>query len=59
MPLYSATRDGKIRVVQILIANGANVNVIDKKFGHTPLQSAQKNGYTEIVELLRKHGANE
>jgi ankyrin repeat protein len=44
--------------VELLIANGANVNAKDKYYP-TPLSIARDKGSEEIVELLRKHGAKE
>jgi ankyrin repeat protein len=45
-------------MVELLIANGANINATTNK-GHVPLWYAKEKGHTEIVELLRKHGAKE
>lgn len=44
-------------MVQILIANGANVNAADQD-GCTPLHCAAHNGHKEIAELLLDKGAN-
>ena len=43
------------QVVQILIANGADVNIPDHNHV-TPLQHAQEKGFTEIEEILVKSG---
>jgi len=55
-PLHLATYRGQRQVVELLIANGANVNE-KNKLDRTPLHDAIDRGRTEIVELLRKHGA--
>nr|HIA89001.1 ankyrin repeat domain-containing protein [Gammaproteobacteria bacterium] len=63
-PLYSAVQENRKKMVELLIAEGANVNA-KSRFGRaggvTPLDWAiQMNrtfGYgPEIADLLRKHG---
>ncbi|MHC4132803.1 MAG: ankyrin repeat domain-containing protein [Planctomycetota bacterium] len=54
-PLHFAAWTGRGDVVEILIKNGAEVN-IKNNFNHTPLRTANRNGKTEIVELLRGYG---
>ncbi len=51
-PLYVASTK---EVVDLLIANGADVNAKDNMFG-TPLDHTIRNKRTEIADLLRKHG---
>lgn len=46
------------QAVEFLIANGANVNLVNDN-GDTPLKIAIQNGNKEIIELLKKHGAKE
>jgi ankyrin repeat protein len=55
--LIIATAAGYRDVVEVLIANGADVNVADKK--GTPLAWAIHTGHPEIASLLRQHGAHE
>jgi len=61
-PLYSAAggNAGK-ETIELLIANGANINVIRKRGGsrgsETPLDRAIRKERTQIANLLRKHGA--
>ncbi|MDP7135593.1 MAG: ankyrin repeat domain-containing protein, partial [Planctomycetota bacterium] len=50
-PLHSATKE----VVELLIANGADVNAKDDN-GETSLNWAIFKGKTETADLLRKHG---
>ena len=45
--------------VELLVANGANVNAIvasSSYKGMTPLDRANQGKHTEIADLLRKHG---
>lgn len=49
-------KNGKTDVVELLLSNGANVNVTDKK-GTTPLALAKRGSRHQIIELLIKHGA--
>ena len=51
-PLYVASTK---EVVELLIANGADVNAKDNMFG-TPLDYTIRRKRTEIADLLRKHG---
>ena len=51
-PLYVASTK---EVVDLLIANGADVNAKDNMFG-TPLDFTIRQKRTEIADLLRKHG---
>ena len=59
-PLHEAVRYGHKGVVELLIAEGADVNaklVGDGPHkGKTPLDVANETNRTEIVNLLRKHG---
>jgi len=54
-PLQYAAKEGHTKVVELLIANGANVNAISV-YG-VPLDEAVERDETEIAELLRKNGA--
>ena len=56
-PLHSAVNSSK-QVVELLIANGANINAKDAS-GRTALHYAAREGHKEIVDLRRKHGAKE
>jgi ankyrin repeat protein len=50
-PLHHAARDGHKETVELLIANGADVNAKMKE-GTTPLHFAASKGHKEIDELL-------
>ncbi|MDP6306878.1 MAG: ankyrin repeat domain-containing protein [Verrucomicrobiota bacterium] len=54
-PLHAAARKGLKEVVELLIANGADVNV-KNRVGETPLDWAIRNDHTETAHFLRKHG---
>jgi len=52
-----ASQKGRIKVVEALLNNGADVNARTTD-GKTALQFASKKGYAEVKELLIKAGAN-
>jgi ankyrin repeat protein len=56
MPLHSAALYGHKAVVELLLANGADISA-KTPAGETSLQIATERGYKEIAELLRKHEA--
>ena len=55
--MHGAAFTGRMEVVELLIANGANVNAKDKD-GGTPLLHATLSGHRETVELLISKGAD-
>jgi hypothetical protein len=57
-PLYWAAHGGHKEIVELLIAEGANVNAKDEN-SLTPLDWAIYEDHPEIADLLRKHGAKE
>ena len=56
-PLMTASMLGFPRVVQLLLDNGADVN-IRSLFQTTALHAAVIDGYSRVVELLISHGAD-
>jgi len=56
-PLHYAVGEGHTKVVELLIANGADVNAKDEE-GWTPLHLAAYWGGKDIVELLIAEGAD-
>jgi ankyrin repeat protein len=56
-PLIIATGKGYKDVVEVLLANGADVNAADKM--GTPLAWAIHAGHPDIANLLRQHGGHE
>ena len=57
-PLRNAAFYGHKEIVELLIANGADVNAKDDVLELTPLHRAAAIGYKEIAELLITNGAN-
>ena len=57
-PIYQAAFFGKTEVVQLLLLNGANVNIKDTRKGWTPLHCAIAEGHSKIIELLVDNGAD-
>ena len=68
MPLHAATREGRHKIVAILLARGANPNALNE-FNWTPshMMVAMEHGitsrseeidYAEVDRLLGEHGAN-
>ena len=49
--LHMAAKNGHSETVELLIDNGANVNV-KTTFGYTPLHLAAKNGHPQTVQAL-------
>ena len=56
-PLHRAARHGYKESVELLIADGAEVNA-KNKWGFTPLHRAARYGHKELVELLIANGAD-
>ena len=54
--LFYAAKGGRLEVCRILLDNGAEVNVTDKK-GSQPITQAHKLKKTEVVDLLIERGA--
>ena len=52
-----AVQKGKTETVKLLLANGADVNAVDKK-GRTALMIAAQEGRTKMVKLLLANGAD-
>lgn len=57
--LMSASAQGDIEIVKILLANGADVNVKGYDGDYSALVAASESDHSEIVELLKKAGAKE
>lgn len=55
--LHWAASYGQVNSVQLLIANGAEVDVLGPE-GETPLLMAADGGHHEVVRLLLNEGAN-
>jgi len=55
--LMMASTFNFLEEVDLLIKNGADVNIQDNKYGGTALMAAAENNFIEIVKLLVKAGA--
>lgn len=56
-PIHDAAFDGEIELVEILIANGADVDERDVH-GYTPLHIAIQEGNTDVAKALINNGAD-
>jgi ankyrin repeat protein len=56
-PLIQAINRGQLKVVKVLIAHGADVNLKNSS-GVTPLDVAAREGHLEVVKLLIANGAD-
>jgi ankyrin repeat protein len=56
-PLMSASYDGNLRFVRLMLDAGADVNEVGR-WGTTALSSAAAAGHVEVVKLLLAHGAD-
>ena len=56
--LHMAAAIGSRQRVELLLANGANIEALRSDHGGTPLDSAAYNGHTDVVRLLLEKGAN-
>lgn len=56
-PLIEAAANGHVDVVNLLIENGADVNLKGEAW-YGPLHSASANGHIEVVKILLENGAD-
>ena len=57
-PLMTAVQRQDLRMVQLLVEHGADVNIEDLRTAHTPLIIAVSNGDTQIINKLLSEGAS-
>jgi ankyrin repeat protein len=57
--LLKASWSGHTKIVELLLAAGADVNIKTKINGWSVLYIAQSKGHTKIAELLKAYGAKE
>lgn len=55
--LFSLTQQGELELVEVLVENGADINIQDR-IGQTPLFNAAYYKRTNVVKFILKHGAN-
>ena len=56
-PLYGAAAKGSLKVVELLLAAGADPNAVNR-YGLTALWRAVEKGHEQVVAVLLKAGAN-
>jgi serine/threonine-protein phosphatase 6 regulatory ankyrin repeat subunit A len=56
--LHDSAREGNLEAVRELLGPDVDVNLVDKKFGKTPLCWAAEYGQLEVAELLLDHDAD-
>ena len=57
-PLHCASVQGSSRLVQFLLARGAEINARDRMYQKTPLCEALYFGRAHVVDLLLRHGGD-
>ena len=55
--LHEAANGGFGDIVRILLDNGANVSVVEPRWGGTSVEWAEHGGHPEVAALLRQHGS--
>lgn len=57
-PLHLAARHNNCRIVDEILKKGADVDIIDRQDGWTPLMYAASNGSAQLCHILLAYGAN-
>lgn len=57
-PIHWAADQGHSHILEVLLLNGADVNLVDSEGGQTALHYAISCGHIECVKVLKKHGAD-
>jgi hypothetical protein len=53
--LHAAAISGDLRIIQFLVASGADVNALDRA-GDSPIEFAASRGHMECASFLQEHG---
>ena len=56
--LFIASQEGHLKVVELLLLNGANIHDKETSQGMSSLFIASQEGHLDVVELLLSNGAN-
>lgn len=56
-PLHRAAAYGRVRIVKLLLENGAEVNIRNEG-GETPLHYAARHGHVSVMKILLEYGAD-
>ena len=56
--LYLACRENRVQTAELLIARGANIELVCRENGYAPLHVACFHGHVDVVQLLLHHGAD-
>ena len=57
-PLHRAASGGCLRVIKLLLRNGAKVGAVAGDYNNQPLHCAARQGHKEVVQLLLDEGAS-
>lgn len=57
-PLHLAAQHNHCSIVNDLLKKGADIDIIDRQTGWTPLMYAASNGSTQLCHILLSYGAN-
>ena len=56
-PLFVAAREGKLEIAELLLAEGAALDIVKQASGSTPLHAASNGGFEAMVRLFIERGA--
>jgi ankyrin repeat protein len=56
--LFEASGENNLQEVRRLLSVGADANLMDTYYGHTPLHWASVRGHSRVVKAFLEHGAD-